>query len=239
MPRKQKPKYYKVKKEDLIGEIKGIPIDIVQAMVIRQVTHGDNPSDVRQFQSHMACGSAYNGFNWSETPEGDELWREALTSGKFLKLIARLKHTMPELKEMLVTKEEPKEVWLDLEGYRTLHKIACQVWKDRLYEDYGKLILQEGHALVKEEDWRAAVLAASSEQLTTLTKVFGKDPFGPTLVVIGNLKKGEMLQEKATGDIWIRIDLGNYLNLTTGEWSSDTGMSGYLLNPTDLQITKR
>lgn len=59
---------YKVKPEDLIGEIKGFPIEIVQKMVDYQVAQG-NKADVTVFQKLATASRLDGGFNWLETEE--------------------------------------------------------------------------------------------------------------------------------------------------------------------------
>lgn len=59
---------YKVKPEDLIGEIESFPIEIVQKMVDYQVAQG-NKADVTVFQKSAIASRVDGGFNWSETKE--------------------------------------------------------------------------------------------------------------------------------------------------------------------------
>jgi hypothetical protein len=66
---------YKVKKEDLIGQIKGFPIEIVQRMVDCQIEQG-NKADVSVFQRKKSAGAAMGGFDWHRTKEGEAFWIE-------------------------------------------------------------------------------------------------------------------------------------------------------------------
>ena len=64
---------YIVKKEDLIGEIKGFPIEVVQRMVDCQVEQG-NKADVSVFQRNKYAGQINNGFDWPKTKERSGFW---------------------------------------------------------------------------------------------------------------------------------------------------------------------
>lgn len=59
---------YKVKPEDLIGEIEGFPIKIVQKMVDYQVAQG-NKADVTVFQKSNTASKRNKGFDWDKTKE--------------------------------------------------------------------------------------------------------------------------------------------------------------------------
>jgi hypothetical protein len=66
---------YIVKQEDLIGQIKGFPIEVVQRMVDCQVEQG-NKADVSVFQRNKFAGQLNNGFDWHITKEGYSFWNE-------------------------------------------------------------------------------------------------------------------------------------------------------------------
>lgn len=73
---------YKVKQEDLIGQLKGFPIEVVQAMVDEQVRQG-NDYDVSVFQICAdSCGSEY-GFDWCYSKESTVFWEEVIMEHKF------------------------------------------------------------------------------------------------------------------------------------------------------------
>lgn len=67
---------YKVKQEDLIGELKGFPIEVVQAMVDEQVKQGSR-DDVSVFQDDKSLGGN-KGFLWDRTKEGALFWEEVI-----------------------------------------------------------------------------------------------------------------------------------------------------------------
>lgn len=64
---------YKIKQSDLIGDIKGFPIEVVQKMVERQVEQG-NKSDVTVFQRRSDAAQWCGGFDFSKTAEGHSFW---------------------------------------------------------------------------------------------------------------------------------------------------------------------
>ena len=57
---------YKVKKEDLNGDIADFPIEVVQAMVNGQERQG-NKADVTVFQKCRLSGNGYGGFDWQDS----------------------------------------------------------------------------------------------------------------------------------------------------------------------------
>lgn len=73
---------YKVKEEDLIGELKSFPIEVVQKMLERQVEQG-NKEDVSVFQEHSYVSNSYGGFDWEKTCEGTEFWNNVISNSQF------------------------------------------------------------------------------------------------------------------------------------------------------------
>jgi hypothetical protein len=70
---------YIVKRKDIIGEITGYPIEIIQAAVDRGVEQGDDANIVIR---GLQC-SASLGFSWAETPEGSRFWERIMCRHKF------------------------------------------------------------------------------------------------------------------------------------------------------------
>lgn len=64
---------YKVKQEDLVGQLLDFPIEVVQKMVERQVEQGNKP-DVTIFQKDCRATKLDGGFTWEPTIEGDGFW---------------------------------------------------------------------------------------------------------------------------------------------------------------------
>lgn len=72
----------KITKQDLIGDIKDFPIEVVQKMVERQVEQG-NKANVKVFQERVRAGSTGYGFEWSKTEEGRIFWEEVIGDKNF------------------------------------------------------------------------------------------------------------------------------------------------------------
>ena len=75
-------KEYKVKTEDLIGEIKDFPIEVVQKMVDYQVEQG-NKADITEFQIRNYSYISLGGFSWGNTVEGFDFWDDVINDKKF------------------------------------------------------------------------------------------------------------------------------------------------------------
>ena len=73
---------YKVTEKDLIRELKGFPIEVVQRMIECQVEQG-NKADVTVFQNKNCCGIEDGGFEWDDTREGNKFWIAILASRYF------------------------------------------------------------------------------------------------------------------------------------------------------------
>lgn len=66
-----------VTKKDLIGEIEGLPIEVVKKMLERQVEQG-NEENIEVFQNYRTCMKSMGGFNWDDTIEKGEFWKAVL-----------------------------------------------------------------------------------------------------------------------------------------------------------------
>lgn len=73
---------YKVKEEDLIGDIKNFPIEVVQKMVDYQVEQ-ENEANVNVFQGFSPAGYFKAGFIWSQTVEGESFWDNVICNERF------------------------------------------------------------------------------------------------------------------------------------------------------------
>lgn len=73
---------YKVTKNDLIGDIKDFPIEVVQRMVDCQIEQG-NKADVTVFQTGRCKIVEHGGFDWTETKDGVSFWGKVLSSKDF------------------------------------------------------------------------------------------------------------------------------------------------------------
>lgn len=71
---------YKVKKSDLIGDLKGFPIEVVQKMLEKQLAQG-NKQNIEIFQIYIFAGE--KGFFWEQTEEGIDFWIEVISCNNF------------------------------------------------------------------------------------------------------------------------------------------------------------
>lgn len=77
---------FEVTEKDLVGDLIGFPIEVVQMMILRQVEQG-NDADVRIFQLDRVNGSS--GFVWSRTEEGQDFWSDVIGDRDFDIFFAR------------------------------------------------------------------------------------------------------------------------------------------------------
>lgn len=75
---------YKVKKEDLIGELEGFPIEIAQRMVDYQ----DTPN-ISIFQKNVGTNHFLGGFDWETSVEGYRFWNDIIINKKFDKFFEK------------------------------------------------------------------------------------------------------------------------------------------------------
>lgn len=68
--------------EDLIGDIKGFPIEVVKAMMVKQAI-ANGFANARVFQENRSASSNGGGFNWDETPEGWDFWNDVIRNRNF------------------------------------------------------------------------------------------------------------------------------------------------------------
>lgn len=71
-----------VEEKDLIGRLKGFPIQIVQTMIDRQVEQGNVP-DITIFQQNAFESKGDGGFTWGKTKEGSEFWLRVIYNESF------------------------------------------------------------------------------------------------------------------------------------------------------------
>lgn len=107
---------YRVQQSDLIGQLEGFPIEVVQKMVERQYEQ-TGICDVRVFQRDPANGVSWGGFNWGETVEDYCFWNYVIRYKEFNRFFG----VYPK-QEVQVQQEE--DYWIKPEGVRML------VWDD-------------------------------------------------------------------------------------------------------------
>jgi hypothetical protein len=66
----------KVTKEDLIGQLAGVPLEVAQLMIEEQVLQG-NEADVTVFQHSFISHKNEKGFDWNHSRQGDNRWTPA------------------------------------------------------------------------------------------------------------------------------------------------------------------
>ncbi len=112
---------YKVTESDLVGEIKGFPIKVVQKMVNYQVEQG-NKADVTVFQKHKCTGRVFKGFEWVETDEGIDFWNDVIRYENFHVFLEKYPKKEPSKIEDTSKVEEPKPETIEIDG-KTYDKI--------------------------------------------------------------------------------------------------------------------
>lgn len=70
-------KRYKITKDDLIGEIKNFPIEIVEKMIEEQTKQGNEPN-VFIFQRCNSENRKRGGFDWDLTKNGLTFWEDVI-----------------------------------------------------------------------------------------------------------------------------------------------------------------
>ena len=73
---------FKVEQSDLVGDIKDMPIEVVEKMIEEQVAQGNCPN-VEIFQKNLTADTADGGFNWEDTEDGEDFWMEVIDDGNF------------------------------------------------------------------------------------------------------------------------------------------------------------
>ena len=122
---------YKVKQEDLIGDIEGFPIEVVQRMIERQVEQG-NKADVSVFQNRKSCSGGSGGFEWCDTTERHDFWQKVILNRDFKIFFEKYPK---ENKEIYVENVDGQNVTTEWNGF-TLNKIEI---KESLKYDNEKL----------------------------------------------------------------------------------------------------
>lgn len=73
---------YQVKPEDLVGDIKDFPMEVVQKMVERQFGQ-TGKCDVRVFQEDKSAPAEIGGFTWDNSMEGWAFWARIINGLNF------------------------------------------------------------------------------------------------------------------------------------------------------------
>ena len=73
---------YNLTPEDLKGQIKDFPLEVISRMMDKQREQGEEPSH-HVFASNNCADTLMGGFNWNETPEGGEFWNDVISNRYF------------------------------------------------------------------------------------------------------------------------------------------------------------
>ena len=122
---------YEVKQEDLVGDIEGFPLEVVQRMIERQVEQG-NKADVSVFQNRKSCSGGSGGFEWCDTTERHDFWQKVILNRDFKIFFEKYPK---ENKEIYVENVDGQNVTTEWNGF-TLNKIEI---KESLKYDNEKL----------------------------------------------------------------------------------------------------
>jgi hypothetical protein len=140
----------KVYNFQLIGDIKGFPIEIVRKMLERQ-REQIGTTDIRSFQKNRAIGRndelfgdtilgksiIIKGFTWEDTVEGQSFWDDVILSRQFDKFFEKYPRLKDKKKESLLYKflnkrhlvqKFEKNVW------NCYHRVQCD---EKLLHDWS------------------------------------------------------------------------------------------------------
>ncbi len=73
---------FKVEQSDLVGEIKGYPIEVIEKMIEEQVKQGNCPN-VEVFQKSVTADEVDGGFTWINTEDGMDFWEDVIVNDNF------------------------------------------------------------------------------------------------------------------------------------------------------------
>lgn len=77
-----------ITEKDLIGQLEGFPIQVVEKMLERQVQQG-NIENVTIFQHNVAADKSRGGFTWSDTAEDQLFWIAVIGERKFYRFFQK------------------------------------------------------------------------------------------------------------------------------------------------------
>lgn len=100
---------YKVKESELIGDIEGFPIEVVQCMMHYQYEQGVIPS-IAVFQKTSQANFKKNGFDWEKTREGRSFWYAVIIHRDFNKFFAKYPKKTDKVFEEQPANSDNKEI---------------------------------------------------------------------------------------------------------------------------------
>ena len=74
--------YKVIENDDAIRDLTGFPIEIIKAMIRKQLIQG-NVSDVRVFQCFKSRDASHGGFDWNATSQGFDFWERVIGKEDF------------------------------------------------------------------------------------------------------------------------------------------------------------
>lgn len=83
---------YKVKTNDIEGDISGFPVEVIQAAVERGVAQGRTPEDAIRSLQYYRC----SGFSWRDTPEGHRFWSKVMEHEDFAAFFQRFPRSIED-----------------------------------------------------------------------------------------------------------------------------------------------
>ena len=75
-------------KKDLIGDLENFPIEVVEKMLEKQYKQV-NKKDITVFQAYKCSEAQHGGFNWQDTIEGHDFWRDVIRKENFDRFFER------------------------------------------------------------------------------------------------------------------------------------------------------
>lgn len=119
---------YVVKPEDLTGDIKGFPIELVQWMVDQQVAQG-NKADVEVFHGNRWRSKLNGGFQWRKTELGLDLCREIILEKNFDLFFKHF--PKQEDKHFGLPKLKAVEMWVSEDGVKWYKQYVVGVYNNK------------------------------------------------------------------------------------------------------------
>lgn len=96
---------YKVREGDLVDQLEGFPIEVVQKMVDIQFEQ-TGKTDISVFQRFGSADAEDGGFNWDDAICGEDFWHKVIVKRKFNKFF----ECFPKQEANIKPSEDPVEV---------------------------------------------------------------------------------------------------------------------------------
>lgn len=112
-----------ITKEDLIGQIAGFPLKLVEAMVANQARQG-NPANVKVFQDKVDASFIEGGFSWNKSAEGQLFWSKVINGKQFPKEIVPPDKSIEPIKLEESNNESLKEIVIKPDNKVPAYKVG-------------------------------------------------------------------------------------------------------------------